>query len=145
MHRADVWDTTIMRTIDRIFIAVFARYRRKPSYSVHSAWHAADYQVASYLALMVTIAVMSIFFIVWPDHRAVTLGQRRLSVAVAIAAAMSFTYVLRRNFRKYLTDPPPFVAAASDAEARVILLFRLFAIGIVIAGFTVFSISGSRL
>jgi hypothetical protein len=123
-----------MNIIDRIFLAVFDRYRRVPGHGVESSWRAADYQVASYLTWPFVLLIVAIFLVAWPDHRAATVIQRRAAQTVTIAVGLLMGYLLHRRFKRFLTEPPPLSPTEAKGDARLVLVFKVVTIGVFLTG-----------
>lgn len=118
-----------METIDRIFQTVFNRYRRAPGRSLESAWRAAVYQVASYLAWPAIVGVVAVFIMLWPAHHAASNTQRQYAQLVTIAVGLLMGYLLHRRFRRFLIAPPILPPVEGREEARLVFYFKVTTTG----------------
>ena len=131
-----------MQWFDRIFVAIFARYRRRKGGDIERAWRAADYQVGSYLTLPLAFLGGVVFFSLWPVHGSMSADQRRCAQIVGAALALAMYFVLQRRFSKFLSSPPPLDVQESETEARLIRIFRIATIGVFIVGCALAAVVG---
>lgn len=124
-----------MTIIDSVFVAMFARYRRRPAHTLDSAWRAAEYQLGSHLVVTLAVLGVSLFLVASPSHRAVTSEQRQLVIVVIIALGLLLAFALNRRFHKFLTSPPPLEPTESVTNTRLIRVFRLLSLGVCATGF----------
>lgn len=123
-----------MGLIDRVFVVVFARYRRKTGDSdLESAWRTASFRVSGYLVLPIaaltvlsTLAIYSLKRLGEPIDRQGTL----LTQVAAVVIGLLVTVLLDKRFKKYLLNLPELSTDESRAEKLLIVKFRVIAVGI---------------
>lgn len=121
--------------IDRVFLTVFARYRRKlATSSGNSAWVRAVGKTTGFLILPLTAAVFVLIELVYlftgwgtpADH--LNWGK-----ATSVATWLATAFLLQARFTKYLRDPPSLPAEESPSDRRIVLWFRVVSAGIFVA------------
>ena len=135
-------NVTIM---DRIFIAVFARYRRRlVGRSLRQAWSAATFHVTTFVYPATLVLAVPVFVAMSPDPAEVLLRPWPVYLLV-IGLGLMIGYLLDRRFRRFLVNPPPLDATESTDDARLIWVFRWFAIGLFLVGCVASRIFGAYL
>ena len=121
-----------METLDKVFLVVFARCRRKLGNSnVESAWRRASNRVSAYIAWPVVASVAFLAVLVYSfTQTGSPIAHKRTVQIVAVIAGILASLLLDRRFRKYLSNPPPLASEESHSERR--LVFRFHAISIAV-------------
>lgn len=119
-------------TLDRVFLIVFARYRRKlGSVNVESAWLQASNKVSGYLVLPLGAAIVVAAVLIYATTRTGTLGEHKKACAlISAVAAVLAALALQRRFKKYLSHPPPLAPQESRPDQQYVFWFRFIAAGI---------------
>ena len=118
--------STPMAILDRVFLIVFARYRReKKGSNLESAWYAANYKVSMYVTWPIAAAAVVLIAII---YSLVSLGtqadHKKMAQIVAVIAWVVAAVSLDRRFRKYLYDPPPLIPEESISDRQLVFRFR---------------------
>ena len=117
--------------IDRVFLVLFGRFRRKfGDTKIEAAWHSASFRVSGHLALFAAATVFVLFEVTqWFTGSGLAPKQERAWQIVVGVVAVSITVLLDRRFKKYLSVPPTLAAEESSAEKSLIRWFRATTIG----------------
>ena len=117
-------------TLDRIFLIVFARYRRKlGGGSERFAWRQASNKMGWYL-IWPTVSITAVLISVAYSVARLGLGAeyRRLMQIAGVVAVLWVAFALDRHFRRYLLAPPRLSPVESPHEARLLFWFRIISI-----------------
>jgi len=140
-----------MDSIDRTFVLVFARHRRKYVGSpIEGVWQKATYEFSGFLVLpWAAIAIILLVILHTLTARGFSPSDQleRIIKYAGIASLFLFIIYLDRRFRKYLLMPPPLPNSETTEEAKRIRKFRIgglisFAIALGVA-FLVHNIEGA--
>lgn len=118
--------------LDRVFLIVFARYRRQIGDSnIASAWQRACYKVAGYiswpLAVTTLVSVVVAYALIRTGSPA---DHKRFGQIAAVVVWLVVVVLLNRRFRKYLSDPPALASEESRTEKQLVLRFRVLSFGV---------------
>lgn len=124
------WCSSALETLERVFLVVFARYRRKlGDAKIEFAWRLASNKVSGYLlwptASITAILVISVYSLTGVGSR---VEHRRLMQIAGVVAVLCMAFALDRHFRRYLLAPPGLSPAESPDEARLLFWFRVISI-----------------
>ena len=123
----------MLNVIDRVFLVIFARYRRKAGTTgIESAWRSASNKVTGLLILplvslgtVMTLAVYSFKGIgAHIDGTVMRAIQAVGGVAIVVIAMM-----LDRRFKEFLLAPPEVSAAEAPDERRLVFSFHVIGAG----------------
>jgi hypothetical protein len=121
-----------VRLLDRLFVVVFARYRRKDS-NLESAWLRAANRVSGYLVLPVAAATLVLIAIVYSFMQTGTpIEHKRTGQIFTGVAGVLIFYMLNRRFRQYLSVPPALPSLETRTDTQLVFWFRLISVGIFI-------------
>jgi hypothetical protein len=121
-----------MKTLDKVFVLLFARCRRKLGESnLDYVWRRASTQFDSYISWPLTAAVFLLWILTYSivkfgSHASHKPTLQIIGVAVWLAAYMS----LSMRFKKYLRDPPALAVEESSNERYFLLRFRVASISV---------------
>jgi cytochrome b561 len=123
-----------METLDKVFLVVFARCRRKLGNSnVESAWRRASNGVSAYVAWPVVAGVIVLAVLVYSFMQTGShVTHKRTVQIVGVIAGILTALLLDRRFRKYLSNPPPLASEESRSERRLVFRFRAISIAVFI-------------
>ena len=130
-----------MELIDRIFLTVFARYRRKLGESeLSAAWMRSVTKVAGFLILPVVAVTCILLIAMYLLTGAGTpADHKRWCTMTVIVSWLAMAFSLQARFNKYLNQPPILSLAESVADKHAVMWFRLACNGLfvalVVAGF----------
>jgi ABC-type uncharacterized transport system permease subunit len=121
-----------MDTLDRVFLVVFARCRRKKGGSnLESAWYSANYQVSAYVSWPVAAAALVLVALVFSLFRTGSpVDHKRTGQIIAVVAWLIAAVLLDRRFRKYLYQPPALTHEESSADKQLVFRFRAVSFGV---------------
>ena len=121
-----------MGMLDRVFLVVFARYRRKKGdSSLESAWHVASYKVSAYISWPIAAITLVFVVVAYTLVRAGSpIDHKRFGQILAVAAWLIAAFLLDRRFRKYLADPPALSPEESRIEKQLVLRFQALSFAI---------------
>jgi hypothetical protein len=120
-----------MDLIDRVFLALFARYRRKLGEpQVNVAWIRAVGKIAGFLilptaALTFVLVVVTYLF----NGLGSPTDHMRWGKIAASVGWLTIAILLQARFSKYLREPPLLSHEESAGDRRVILWFHTACIG----------------
>jgi len=122
-----------MELIDKIFLVVFARYRRKVGESnLESAWRSASNKVSGYVAIPIVAVFLILIMATFSLKRIgapIDSSTQRAAQFVAGVSAVVIAVILDRHFKRYLLEPPGLASEESESEKRLVFIFRVIAIG----------------
>lgn len=129
--RQDVPDLRdLMNTLDRIFVAVFARFRRRfGEESLKRAWRAAAYHVKSYV-YMATAAFPAPLFLAASSSPAKLLRSPWPIYTMLIGTAVVLSILLDRRWGRFLGNPPPVEMTEPIEDTRLIRAFHCAAMAL---------------
>ncbi|MGH9554158.1 MAG: hypothetical protein ACRD3W_32570 [Terriglobales bacterium] len=124
------WGASVVRALDRVFLIVFARYRRKlGDANVEFAWRRASNMMSGYLlwptasvtAILVTLVYSLVGFGFQGEYR------RLMQIAGAVSALL-MVFALNRHFKGFLLAPPRLTPSEAPKEARLLFWFRVLSV-----------------
>jgi hypothetical protein len=121
-----------MKSIDRIFEIIFARFRRQLGEAhLDFAWRRASSAVSGLLVLPIAAAMLLLTIIVYGVTRAGTAAQRTHvgELFAAITVLLVFA-LLKVRLKKYLSHPPPLPEAESADDRRYVFWFHTSVVAI---------------
>lgn len=123
---------SLMGILDRLFIIIFARYRRKRGdANLNTAWQLASYVVSIYVSWPI-VAVVA--FIVITGYSIIKVGDStehwKIALVAVVVIALIASFLLDRRFQKYLRDPPELPVQESREDRMFVFWFHATAIGI---------------
>jgi hypothetical protein len=118
--------------LDRVFLLVFSRYRRKKGGDrIEAAWRGASSKVLGYLVPpicgLVTVPTVALYSFLGGGTK---LQYRYWGQIGAISVIVLIGFCLDRRFKKYRSSPPLLSHEETPVEARLLLYFRAGALGI---------------
>jgi len=121
-----------METLDRVFEAVFARWRRKLGDSnLESAWRRASNKVSAYLLFPIAAATVVLMAVVYSFMGTGTfVEQKKLAQIVGVVVWIAISILLDRRFKKYLLIPPRLAPDESSTARQVVFWFHFISIGV---------------
>jgi hypothetical protein len=121
-----------MNMLDKVFLVVLARCRRKRNGSdLASAWYSATYKVAAYVSWPVAATTLVLVAVVYSVLRTGSpMEHKRIGQIAAVLAWLVTAFLLNRRFRKYLYDPPMLKHEESRDEKRLVFRFRAISVGL---------------
>lgn len=123
-----------MNTLDRVFVAVFARFRRRfGEESLKRAWRAAAFNVKSYVFIASTAFLVPLFLAASPSP-AKLLRSPGSIYAIVIGAVVAVSICLDRRWGGFLNNPPPTEPTEQIEDARLIRVFHLTAVALFLIG-----------
>lgn len=132
----------VLGFLDEVFVAVLARYRRRPEFSLERAWRAAEYQFSSYLAIPAVVLVLLPLFAFWPARRPPDETAKFTAVVVTVCIVLAIQWALARRFRRHLRSPPQLPPFEPQRDSHRVRLFRLVCVTVGAAGFGAYLASG---
>lgn len=137
--------------VDRIFVVVFARYRRKMGDGAISiAWNKARSNLLGYLIFPI-VALTSVLVLVLYYVNGLRLPldkQDRLIAQIVVGVVvLGLNVFLKRRYRSYLAMPPSLSPREPPNDSRVLLLFRAGSVGFFLAicllGFALYRVANT--
>lgn len=116
--------------IDRVFVAVFARYRRRNPLNLKGAWHAAEYQVGTYTGIPLVQLVVFGIWLSMPGHYADSEFARRGVAAAGVVSVLIAQLLIARRFKVFLLDPPPLALVEPLEDRKLVSNFRLACVSV---------------
>lgn len=122
----------MLATIDRLFLVMFARQRRKMGDGrMDAAWHKASWSVSMYLvlpSLLVSFVLVAIVIrIVGAELLAVT-TKRNWQICGGILG-VAIGILLDRRWERYRSSPPELAAGEASEDKLLIRRLRIGSIG----------------
>jgi len=121
-----------MEIIDKVFLVVFARYRRKVGDSdVSAAWRGASNKVTGFLVLPVAAFMVLIaltFYWIRGIEAPIDQHDKFVTQVGAVVIGLAIIALLERRFKKYLLSPPALTSEESRDERMLVIWFRAIAI-----------------
>jgi hypothetical protein len=128
----DILQTDEMALIDRIFVAVFANYRRTPSVSsINTAWIQAVSKVSGFLILpsaVIALGIIATMYLI--TGVGTTADHLRWGQIVTVVGWLGAAFVLQARFKKYLRAPPVLSPAELAKDRKVVFWFHATCISI---------------
>jgi hypothetical protein len=121
--------------LDQLFIAIFARYRRKRGEAfIDSAWRSAANSANTYIIAPIIVPVLFVGSVLnaWlrvGNH----MDHMRLLQITFVVIGFALIFRLERRFRKYLSAPPNLMSEEAISERNLIWFARAFSVGCLIA------------
>jgi hypothetical protein len=127
----DEIDERLLGVVDRVFLVIFSRYRRKlGDADVDAAWRNASNQVSGYLVLPAATVVFVLLAIIESfSEDGLNTGHKRAWQILAAVFWLLIAVLLDRRFRKFLSNQPRLTAEETLEEKSLVLRFRAVAIG----------------
>lgn len=119
-----------MEIFERIFVAVFARYRRKYGEgSLNRAWSAATYHVTTFVYIATMVFPAPLVLAASPDPAKLLHSPGPL-YAFVIGAGVAVGYLVDRKCEGFRNNPPPIETTEPMEDARVIRAFHWTAVAL---------------
>lgn len=113
--------------MDAVFRILFARERRLHGGDLRTAWENAWYRLTAYVALGgIAVTALAAVLFHWATKTEVPSGPWQLIAGGAVAL---YIVLLRRKWRRYLTNPPDLRASESKDETSFVSRFRAAVVG----------------
>lgn len=110
--------------MDRIFIAVFARYRRRfGEESLYRAWNAATFHVTTFVNLA-TMAFPAPLFVAVSPNPAKLLHSPGPIYAIVIGAVVVVGFLVDRRCARFLNNPPPIMTKEPMEDITLLRAFH---------------------
>ena len=121
-----------MNTLDRVFLVVFARYRRKKgSSNLESAWFNASYRVSAYISWPIAAAALILVALVYALFgTGAPASHRHTAQVIGVISWLLAGFLLDRKFRKFLYEPPALTQEESASDKQLVFRFRAIAFGV---------------
>ena len=123
-----------MEIIDRVFLVVFSRFRRKVGDSdIDAAWRGASNRVTGFLVLPIAaFMVLLTLIFYWIRGIEAPIDQRAkfITQVGAVVIGLVIVVLLERRFKKYLSVPPALSSRESLGEKRLVFRFRTIAVSV---------------
>lgn len=122
--------------VDRIFLVVFGRYRRRlGDANLRWAWVRALGAVAGFLILPTAVLAFAIIISTYVlNGSGSPADHMRWGKLVTIVIWLGLAFTLQARFTRYLQNPPPLVRIESSKDRRALWMFRGACIGIFLVG-----------
>jgi hypothetical protein len=122
----------ILTTMDRVFLILFARCRRKKGdANLVSAWQRANYEVATYISWPISAITLVLVLMGYAVLRAGSSADHKDFAKIAgVIAWLVVAFLLDRRFRKYRLAPPKIALDESPDEKHLVFRFRAIAFGV---------------
>ena len=124
-----------MKTLDTVFLILFARYRRKIGESnLEQAWRRARHSVVTYLVFPIAsaaVALTTIAFALGVKGRHSDL--KWWTQIVAIVVGVTCSQILYQRFNKYLAAVPNVTYEETQEEQQILYWFRGICIAVFVA------------
>jgi len=123
-----------MTLLDRLFLVVFARYRRRMGASNdEAAWRRASNSVTLFFVFPVAVGVLGLATLsYWWTGLGSHAEHRKWAQIVAGAVGLGLALLLDRRFQRYRSAPPLLGSEESRSDCRLVLTFRVLSIGLVV-------------
>jgi hypothetical protein len=120
-----------METLDRIFLIIFGRFRRKLGNSnIASAWNRANYKVAGYMLWLISSVTMIVVVLSYClTGGGAPARQKQSAQVIGVVTWFAFSFLLNRRYLKYLSNPPQLAAKESIQDRQLLTQFRIFCVG----------------
>lgn len=121
-----------MNTLDRVFLVVFARWRRKKgSSNLESAWFNASYRVSTYISWPIAAAALILVALAYTLFRTGSpAAHKHIVQIIGVIAWLLVGFLLDRRFKKFLYDPPALTHDESTSDKQLVLRFRAISLGV---------------
>lgn len=126
----------IVELTDRIFLTVFARYRRRlGDINLRWAWVRALGEVAGFLIPPVSVLAFVLIILAYAlSGRGSPADHMRCGKATTVVIWLGIAFILQARFTRYLKDPPPLRVEESSEDRQALRTFHGICIGIFLAG-----------
>lgn len=124
----------LIGTMDRVFVVIFARYRRKlGDAEIDAAWRIASNRVTSFIVLPIAaLVVVTTLLLYWFEGIQSSISQhdKSLTQVVAVLVGLVLIIFLEKRFKKYLLSPPVLAVKESIEDGMLVVKFRIISVGI---------------
>jgi hypothetical protein len=116
-----------MEVMDKVFEAMFARWRRKLGDSnLESAWRRTSNSISGLILFPTAAIVIPVALVLAAIMHAGYSGPEKITIQIlGVVIWFSVSFLLDRRFRKFLISPPRLESKESFIDKRLLMKFRV--------------------